>query len=68
MLEFVDKFDVAKKPITYLKFSPNGKILFTGSEDGTACLWDIRNKESKIELSDKTLIYRFYFSKLDRFI
>jgi WD40 repeat protein len=67
MFQFVEKFDVAKKPITYLKFSPNGKILFTGSEDGTACLWDIRNKESKIELSDKTLIYRFYFSKLERF-
>jgi|LauGreDrversion4_2_1035121.scaffolds.fasta_scaffold110393_1 WD40 repeat protein len=45
MLQFVEKFDVAKKPITYLKFSPNGKILFTGSEDGTACLWDIKNKE-----------------------
>ena len=56
MFQFVEKFDVAKKPITYLKFSPNGKILFTGSEDGTACLWDIR------ELSDKTLIYRFYFN------
>lgn len=54
MFQFIEKFDVAKKSITYLKFSPNGKILFTGSEDGTACLWDIRNKESKIELSEKT--------------
>lgn len=54
----------------FCEFSPNGKLLFTGSVDGTAKVWNVESDKNKknadllIALTDSRLIITLEEKKL----
>lgn len=41
-VDYLGTFKVHSKSIHQLKYSGDGELLYSGSGDGTACLWDMR--------------------------
>jgi WD40 repeat protein len=41
--------------VSALTFAPNGKTLATGSEDGTVCLWDVSETQSRAWMPRATI-------------
>lgn len=39
---------ITRSAVSALVFAPDGKTLATGGEDGTVCLWDVKDTESRL--------------------
>lgn len=53
LYKWINSFKVHKKSNHYMQFSPDGKMLLSGSADGTASIWDVRFPELSQKSPDK---------------
>lgn len=56
-VQWIGAFKLHKKANHYMRFSPSGEMLMTGSADGTSCIWDttFREKMKKNRLDAEEL-------------